>query len=174
MVLCPASSTRTLFCPGSVSCPAAAWRGVCHGLQAAVGRPGCLSLVFLVPLDTHPQKGWWLWGDSPHPVQSGGFLGALLSQLGTQSFVVAVSAAQFGPKLSPGAEALGASRADKSLSREQQNGALCCRGYRVSVSVCLQVYKTLKENKERFTSRVSTVTTRSQEDGSSPAGESAS
>lgn len=50
----------------------------------------------------------------------------------------------------------------------------CCRGYGVNVPVCLQVYKTLKENKERFTSRVSTVTTRSQEDESSPAGESAS
>lgn len=136
MVLCPASSTCTLFCPGSVSCPAAAWCGMCRGLQAAVGRPGCISLVYLVPLDTHPQKGWCLWGDSPHPVQSGGFLGALLSQLGTQSFVGAVSEAQFGPKLSPGAEALGASRADKSLSREQQNGALVLQGVQ-GERVCL-------------------------------------
>lgn len=37
-------------------------------------------------------------------------------------------------------------------------------------AVCLQVYKTLKDNKERFTRRVSRVTTRSQDDESSASG----
>ncbi|XP_010141217.1 PREDICTED: apoptosis-inducing factor 1, mitochondrial-like, partial [Buceros rhinoceros silvestris] len=69
----------------------------------------------------------------------GGTVTGTGAYLGTQTFAGAVSVARFGPELSLGAEVLGASRADKSLSGERQNV---------------------------FTSRVSTVTTRSQEDES--------